>query len=97
MQAVAANMMYTILYNAIGSEVSCISYENGEMVEYRGTLHEVLPFNGVRIDEDFVNFELKDYYIKRIATLEGDKTLYMNLDKLIEDDMEDSIYKYPKK
>ncbi len=97
MQALASNMMYMILYGYIGEEVSCLSYENKELVEYRGTLNEVLPFNGIRIDDDFIPFVVEDkQFIKEIVDLENNRSLYLNLDKLInspEDDYGAKGYK----
>lgn len=86
MKAVASNMMFTILNGYIGQEVSCSAFEGGEYVEYRGILNEVLPFNGVRIDDDFIPFGVEDkQFIKEIVSLDSNRSLYMNLDKLIEE------------
>ncbi len=97
MQALASHMMFTILDGYKGTEVSCLAFEEREYVEYRGILNEVLPFNGVRIDDDFVQFEVADRkFIKEIVSLEDNKQLYVNLDKLIgapEDDYGASGYK----
>lgn len=80
MQALVANMMYSLLYDYIGMHVSCIVYENGEYVEYRGILGSVLPFNGITIDEDFIPFDLTEQFIKSIVSLEDNKSLYLNVD-----------------
>lgn len=95
MQALASNMMYMILYGYIGKEVSCLAFEDGEYVEYRGTLNEVLPFNSVRIDDDVIPFITGETgFIKEIVSLDTNKSLYMNLDKLI--DPQDMEYSGPK-
>lgn len=84
MQALVANMMYSLLYDYIGMHVSCIAYENGEYVEYRGILGTVLPFNGITVDEDFIPFDLTEQFIKSVISLEDNKSLYLNVDKVDE-------------
>ncbi len=86
MQAQLSNIMYQILNDHVGEMVSCISLENGSIVEYRGILNQVLPFNGVMIDEDFVPFTSDTDVlhggnaIREIIHLPHSKSLYLNPD-----------------
>lgn len=88
MQAQLSHLMYQILNDNIGAEVSCIALENGNIIEYRGILKKVLPFDGVVIDDDFVpfiggdNVTYRSNSIREILHLENSKTLYLNADTL---------------
>lgn len=82
MQAVLANIMHQSLREKIGEEVSCLSWENGELVEYRGVLKQVLPFNGIMIDDDFIKFESREQTIHQVFHLPENKSLYLNPDTL---------------
>lgn len=88
MQAQLSHIMYQILSENIGEEVSCISIEQGQLIEYRGRLNQVIPFNGVQIDDDFVPFEndksvkIGGNAIREIVHLSQARTLYFNQDTL---------------
>lgn len=88
MQAQLSHLMHQILSDYIGEKVSCISLENGEIVEYCGILNQVLPFKGVQIDDDFIPFESGESImmggnaIREIVLLPQSKTLYFNQDTL---------------
>ena len=88
MQAQLSNFMHQILTGYIGEEVSCTVLENGEIVEYRGTLNQVLPFNGVQIDDDFIPFQSGESVImggnaiREIIHLSSSTILYFNQDTL---------------
>lgn len=79
MQALVANMMFSMLSDYVGSEVSCSSFEDGGVVEYRGVLNKVEAFKGIMVDEDFIPFVKKDKFIKEIVSLEDTRSLFINL------------------
>ncbi len=100
MQVLLANMMHQILSSKIGTEVCCMSYEDGKIVEYRGILKQVLPFDGVQIDDDFIPFVSNNKSIHEIIQLPEKTSLYMNPDTLgfvKEDFIEEQEIKYRKK
>ena len=69
-----------------------------EMIEYRGILKQVLPFNGIQIDEDFIPFVSHEQVIHEIIHVPENQSLYMNPDTLgyIKDEFEEPDMKYKK-
>lgn len=82
MQAQLSNIMFQILQDNIGEEVSCLSFENGQIVEYQGILKDVLPFNGITVDSDFIKFVSEEQTIHEVIHRQTSKKIYFNTDTL---------------
>ncbi len=82
MQAQLSNIMFQMLQDNIGEEVLCLSFENGQIVEYQGILQSVFPFNGITVDSDFIKFVSEEQIIHEVTHRKTSKKIYFNTDTL---------------